>query len=95
MVCNWHKVPLFLQASRLLLPQILAVEPSLVPSSQAVGSQRRGSVLSAHCSWALFAAAVEAKTSAGALYSDIKSAYYSVIREYVVGFIGPEAQLRA
>ena len=29
------------------------------------------------------------------MYSDIQSAYYSVIREYVVGFIGPEAQLRA
>ena len=60
--------------SRLLRPQLLAFEPSLVPSSQAVGSQRRGSVLSAHCSWALFAASTEAKTSAGALYSDIRSA---------------------
>ena len=80
--------------SRLLRPQLLAFEPSLVPSSQAVGSQRRGSVLSAHCSWALFAASTEAKTSAGALYSDIKSAYYSVLREYVVGFSGPEDQLR-
>ena len=74
---------------------MLAIEPSLVPSSQAVGSQRRGSVLSAHCSWALFSAAAEAKVSAGALYSDIKCAYYSVIRQYVVGYVGPEMQLRA
>ena len=66
-----------------------------MPSSQAVGSQRRGSVLSAHCSWALFSAAAEAKVSAGALYSDIKSAYYLVIWQYVVGFPGPEMQLRA
>ena len=71
-------------ASRLLRPQLLAFEPLLVPSSQAVGSRRRGSVQSAHCSWALFSAAAEAKVSVGALYSDIKRAYYSVIRQYVV-----------
>ena len=41
-------------SSRLLRPQLLAIEPCLVPSSQAVGTAKRGSVLTAHCSWALF-----------------------------------------
>ena len=74
-------------SGRFLRPRLLEIEPRLVPSSQAVGSARRGSLLAARCSWALFAAAGESKQSAGASFTDIRSAYYSIIRQYVTGHI--------
>ena len=80
---------------RLLRPQLLALAPMLVPSSQAIGPSRRGSILAAHCSWTLFAAAKQQGVSAGALYSDVKGAYYGVIRQLVVGSDQPDDTLRA
>ena len=82
-------------SGRFLRPRLLAIEPNLVPSSQAAGSARHGSALTAHCSWARCAAAAECTQSAGALFTDIRSVYYSIIRQYVVGFEGPDDQLRA
>jgi hypothetical protein len=70
---------------RLLRPALLAIEPALVPFSQAFGSARRGASLAVHCSWALFASAEATGQSAGALFSDIRSAYYNVIRQLVFG----------
>ena len=64
---------------KLLRPKLLALEPQLVGSSQAVGSRRRGSGLTAHCSWALFGAAASNKCSAAALFTDIKGSYYGVM----------------
>ena len=63
--------------------------------SQAIGPSRRGSILAAHCSWTLFAAAKQQGVSAGALYSDVKGAYYGVIRQLVVGSDQPDDTLRA
>ena len=73
----------------------LAIEPSLVPFSQSVGSARRGAPLAAQCSWALFAAASADGRSAGALFCDIRSAYYNVIRQMVVGSTDSDAALLA
>ena len=73
---------------RLLQPKLLDLEPNLVPSSQAVGSIRRGAILTTHCSWAFVSTAMDGKQSAGALFTDIRSAYYSIIRQYVVGYLG-------
>ena len=42
---------------RLLRPKL--IEPNLAPSSQAVGSARRGAMLTTHYSWALFSAAID------------------------------------
>ena len=81
--------------ARPLRPRLLLIEPRLVPSTQAVASAKRGSILTAHCSWALFAAAGDAKVSASALFTDIRSAYYSIIRQYVTGFCGLDASLLA
>ena len=76
--------------ARLLRPRLLMIQPRLVPSSQAVGSSKRGSIRTAHCAWGFFAAASDAKTSASALFTGIRSAYYSIIRQYVTGFCGPD-----
>ena len=80
-------------SGRLLRPKLLLVEPLLVPQSQALGSAWRASVVAAHCSWALFYLASAARMSAGALFSDIKGAYYHAIRENVVGCSYPDALL--
>ena len=81
--------------ARLLRPAVLAVEPCLVPRSQAVGSARRGAVPSAHCSWALFELARARGQAAAALFADLKSAYYSIVRQFVIGFSGHDDVLRA
>ena len=44
----------------------------------------------AHCSWALFSAAAVNRSSAGALFGDIRSAYDSAIRQVVVGSEEPD-----
>ena len=80
---------------RLLRPLILAIEPALVPPSQAFGSPRRGATLAAHCSWALFMAATHNSTSAGPLFTDMRSAYYTVIRQFVVGSKDTDEVVRA
>ena len=51
-------------------------------------------MVTAHCSWTLFGAAAERGWSAAALFTDIKGAYYAVIRQYVVGTVLPEDVLR-
>ena len=65
---------------RMLRPQLLALAPQLVPLSQAFGPARRGSVLAAHCSWALFTSAKHQGFSAGALYSDLLQRHSSTGR---------------
>ena len=82
-------------SGKLLRPRILEVEPLLVDSSQAPASSRRGSVVTARCSWALLSSAMDSKQSAGALFTFIRSAYYSIIRQYVVGFNDPDDQFKA
>ena len=82
-------------SGRLLRPRLLAIEPHLVPSSQAVGFARRGSILTAHCSRALVATTDEANMSASALFTDIRSVYYSIIRQYVTGFCGSDPVFRS
>ena len=63
--------------------------------AQAVGSMRRGSALTSHCSWALcFFAAADTGSSAAALFIDVKSAYYSVVHQLVVGTGDAEYVLR-
>ena len=53
---------------RTLRPQLLSFAPKLVPLSQAIGPARRGSILAAQCSWALFSAARHQSISAAALF---------------------------
>ena len=55
-------------------------------ASQAVGSARRGSAVTDHCSWARLATAGNLSRSTAALFfTDIKGAYYTNIRQYAVG----------
>ena len=60
-----------------------------------MGSARRGAPLAAHCSWALFAADAAYGSSASAILCDIRSAYYDVIRQMVVGTCDADGALLA
>jgi hypothetical protein len=52
-------------------------------------------VLAAHCSWALCTTAACTSKAASALFTDVRSAYYSVVRQLVVGALQQDDALRA
>ena len=70
---------------RWIRPKVLQIEPLLVARSPAIGSARRGVVMTQFAMRVLFDGARIRGLSAAAVFCDLASAYYSVVRQYVVG----------
>ena len=78
---------------RWIRPKLLQIEPLLVARSQAIGSARRGAVMTQFATRVFFDVAKIRGLSAAAVFCDLAAAYYSVIRQYVVGTDLPEQRL--
>ena len=78
---------------RWIRPKLLQIEPFLVARSQAIGSARRGAVMTQFATRVFFDVAKIRGLSAAAVFCDLAAAYYSVIRQYVVGTDLPEQRL--
>ena len=70
-----------------------SVEPLLVARSQAIGSARRGAVMTQFTTRVFFDVAKIRGLSAAAFFCDLAAAYYEVIRQYVVCTDLPEQRL--
>ena len=78
---------------RWIRPKLLQIEPLLFARSQAIGSARRGTVMTQFATRVFFNVAKIRGLSAAAVFCDLAAAYYSVIRQYVVGTDLPEQRL--
>ena len=78
---------------RWIRPKLLQIEPLLVARSQAIGSARRGAVMTQFTTRVFFDVAKVSGLSVAAVFCDLAAAYYSVIRQYVVGTDLPEQRL--
>ena len=78
---------------RWIRPKLLQMEPILVARSQAIGSARRGAVMTQFITRVFFDVAKIRGLSAAAVFCDLAVAYNSVIRQYMVGTYLPAGLL--
>ena len=78
---------------RWIRPKILQIDPLLVARSQAIGSARRGAVMTQFTTRVFFDVARIRGLSAASIFCDLAASYYSVVRQYVVGSDLPEQRL--
>ena len=70
---------------RWIRPNILQIEPLLGARSQAIGSARRGAVMTQFATRVFFDVAKIRGLLASAVFGDLAAAYCSVVRQYLVG----------
>ena len=80
-------------SGRWIRVKILRIEPLLVARSQAIGSARRGAVMTQFTTRVFFDVARFVVSRPQRFFCDLAAAYYSVVRQNVVGSDLPEQRL--